>query len=56
MQNAAIPPDDMGSVRPLLIGAAIPDVTAVDIDGQPVSLRTRIAQKPTVLVFYRGNW
>lgn len=43
-------------ISPLLIGETIPDVRVLNLDGQPVSLRTEVARKPTVLVFYRGGW
>ena len=54
--QAYIPPNNMESVRPLLIGAPIPDLTLVGVDDQPVDLHLVVAQKPTVLVFYRGSW
>jgi peroxiredoxin len=43
-------------VRPLLNGTQIPDVSLVKNDGTQVSLRTLVASKPTILVFYRGSW
>ena len=43
-------------VSPLLIGQTIPDVTLYDIDDKPINLKQLVAQKPTVLVFYRGGW
>ncbi len=56
MRSAYIPPDNMEDVQPLLIGTGIPDVTLIDVEGQPVSLVSIVSQKPTILVFYRGNW
>ena len=43
-------------IRPLLIGAKAPDLTLKTGDGQPFSLREAIAEKPTVLILYRGGW
>ena len=43
-------------VRPLLVGARVPDVSVRTVEGQPVSLRQVIADKPTVVIFYRGGW
>lgn len=43
-------------VRPLLNGQTIPDVTLYDVQGNQVNLRTLAAQKPTVIIFYRGGW
>jgi len=44
------------AVTPLLIGAEVPDVAVRSLDGHEQSLRKAIAEKPTVLVFYRGGW
>lgn len=49
-------PTTADAVRPLLVGARTPQVTLRDAEGRPVSLRTLLAEKPTVLVFYRGGW
>jgi hypothetical protein len=55
--------DDAGSVaesptavRPLLIGAEVPDILLRGVDGSEVSLRQRVAGKPSVIIFYRGGW
>ena len=45
-----------GEIRPLLIGADIPDVTLVTPDHHPVVLRETLAQQPTILIYYRGGW
>jgi peroxiredoxin len=41
---------------PLQKGAIVPDVTVQTVDGKSVALRSVLAEKPTVLVFYRGFW
>ncbi len=44
------------TIRPLMIGAAVPDVTVQDLDGKAMALRDALAAKPTLLIFYRGGW
>jgi len=41
---------------PLKVGDAIPDVTLRPEDNKEIKLRTLVAEKPTVLIFYRGGW
>jgi len=43
-------------VRPLLLGAKIPQLTLKTVDGRAFDLNSAIAKKPAVLVFYRGGW
>jgi len=45
-----------GQIRPLMIGADIPDVTLVTPDYQHVVLREALAKQPTILIYYRGGW
>ncbi len=40
----------------LKVGDAVPDVTLRTEENQEVRLRTLVAEKPTVLIFYRGGW
>lgn len=54
--NAQSIANDVTKVSPLLIGATIPDLTLLDIDDQPVSLKKLVAEKPTMFIFYRGGW
>ncbi|MDH3259298.1 MAG: hypothetical protein OEM19_07550 [Deltaproteobacteria bacterium] len=49
-------PGAPGDIRPLLIGAKIPELTLKRVDGSPIDLGKEIAKKPTVLIFYRGGW
>jgi peroxiredoxin len=39
----------------LKVGDSIPDVTLGTIEGEGASLRKLLADKPAVLVFYRGG-
>jgi peroxiredoxin len=43
-------------VTPLLISSKIPDVSLKNLDGETVSLRDQVSEKPAILVFYRGGW
>jgi len=43
-------------IQPALIGTTIPNVCVQTPDGKFHNLRAYLAQKPTVLVIYRGNW
>src|SRR5271156_6297089 len=40
----------------LKVGDSIPAVTLRTVDNQEVKLRTLVAEKPTVLIFFRGGW
>ncbi|MFC3123211.1 peroxiredoxin-like family protein [Agaribacter flavus] len=43
-------------VTPLLNGMAVPNVMVKTSEGDPVSLKAMLLQKPSVIVFYRGGW
>lgn len=49
-------PTSPKEVRPLLIGAAVPDAVLRSVDGKTMTLKAALGGKPTVLVFYRGGW
>lgn len=49
-------PKEATDISPLLIGEQVPDIVLKDVDGKPVSLIELVAQKQTVLIFYRGGW
>lgn len=48
--------DKPENVTPILINSVIPDVNLKTTDGATISLREKVAEKPTLLVFYRGGW
>ena len=56
----AVAPDPLAAsaeqIRPLLVGSTVPDVAVRTATGEPFALRTAIANKPSVVVFYRGGW
>ena len=43
-------------IRPLLIGAEVPDVALQAPDGRLTRLRDTVTGHPAVLIFYRGGW
>jgi peroxiredoxin len=49
-------PEKPEDISPLLVGETIPDVQLRTVKGEMVSLKSEIAKKPTLLVFYRGGW
>lgn len=49
-------PDSPSEIRPLLIGAPVPEVTLQTVDGNPFDLAAAVSERPAVLIFYRGGW
>ncbi|UCD38741.1 MAG: hypothetical protein JSW54_04475 [Fidelibacterota bacterium] len=49
-------PDSPENIRPLMVGATIPELTLTTMDGEPFHLMTAVESQPTVLIFYRGSW
>ena len=45
-----------GEVRPLLVGASVPEVKLTTADGEDFDLAAAVSGRPTVLIFYRGGW
>jgi hypothetical protein len=43
-------------VRPLLIGAEVPELTLTSADGKAVDLRAATKERRAIFVFYRGGW
>jgi peroxiredoxin len=43
-------------VKPLMVGQEVPDKMLVDGTGNSKSLHSVIGDKPTVILFYRGDW
>lgn len=44
------------STKPLAPGKAVPAASLRDTDDNTIKLQTVIADKPSVLIFYRGGW
>ncbi len=49
-------PAEPTDISPLLIGEKIPGLHLKDISGKSVNLPELVAQKPTLIIFYRGGW
>ena len=43
-------------IRPLLIGAQVPEVTVRNAEGAEVALADVFRKEPTILIVYRGGW
>ena len=54
--SAAEVADSAEKVRPPLLGSSAPSIELATIDGETVDLAKTIAEKPTVVIFYRGGW
>jgi peroxiredoxin len=49
-------PEKAEDICPLLIGETLPKATLQNPDGKMIQLNDVLAEKPSVLVFYRGGW
>ncbi|MFC1958845.1 hypothetical protein ACFLV6_02905 [Chloroflexota bacterium] len=49
-------PTSPKDICPILIGATVPELTLTTVNGSPFDLKAAIAEKLTVLIFYRGWW
>lgn len=49
-------PQRAEDISPLLYGEKIPTVILSDVSGQGFDLNKAVANKPTILIFYRGGW
>ncbi len=45
-----------GGVQPILVGQQFPKVVLKAADGATVDFTTVLADKPSILIFYRGGW
>lgn len=48
--------EEATKVTPVLTGTTIPGATVKTTEGKSVDIKSLVAQKPTVLIFYRGGW
>lgn len=53
--RAALAPSAAEAV-PLAAGARVPAVVVQTVEGHDLDLAAAVAQKPTLLIFYRGSW
>ena len=49
-------PQSAEEIRPVLVGAPLPTAVLTGDDGTSLDLAAAVAEKPAVLVFYRGGW
>ena len=49
-------PQKAEDVQPLLIGKALPKMMVRTGENEPFDLNAAVAEKPVVLIFYRGGW
>ena len=49
-------PSQAEDICPALIGQSIPNTILRTRDNSPLELTSAIAEKPTLLIFYRGGW
>ena len=56
MQVKGQVPTSALDVSPLLIGEKVPDGKLTDTKGNTVSFSSLVKDKPTVVIFYRGDW
>lgn len=55
-QQVRQPAASAEEIQPVPVGAKIPSVTLTASDGSRFDLDSATAQKPTILIFYRGGW
>jgi len=44
------------AIKPLFVGQAVPDIALVDGNGVSKTFHSVIGDKPTLVMFYRGDW
>ncbi len=49
-------PNTAEAVQPLLVGAAVPEVTLRAAAGGAFDLRAETTEQRSVVIFYRGGW
>lgn len=49
-------PTTSSAVKPIGVGAFVPQAMAYTPDGSAVNVKDLVTSKPTILIFYRGGW
>lgn len=44
------------AICPILVGSPLPVITLQTLDGKSFDLNRAVAEKPTVLIYFRGGW
>ncbi len=47
---------DATAICPILNGEVLPAITLRDVAGEEMNLNAAVAEKPTILIVYRGGW
>ncbi len=58
-RNPATPsnvPTSAEDINPLPVGAEMPQLILKTVDGKSFDLNAAVADKPTILIFFRGEW
>ncbi|MDR2912100.1 MAG: redoxin domain-containing protein [Alistipes sp.] len=54
--NAATVVTVATDASPLMVGEVVPDAPLVGVDGRATTLYSLVGERPTIVVFYRGEW
>ena len=54
--TAGEPAASAEQTSPLPVGASLPQLQLTSPEGQPFDLNAAVAEKPTILILYRGGW
>jgi peroxiredoxin len=49
-------PNNAEDTSPIKVGEKLPNAKVTNITGDEISLNSLVADKPAILVFYRGDW
>ena len=55
-ERVAAVPDNAGDICPVLIGESLPKMVLTTVDGGQFDVNAAVAEKPAVIIFYRGGW
>ena len=55
-QGRGAVPGSADGICPVLTGSTLPQLTLATVDGEPFDVNAAVAEKPAVLIFYRGGW
>lgn len=54
--GAGEPAATASEITPLVVGSSLPHLTVKSAGGEAVDLNAAVAEKPTILIVYRGGW
>ena len=56
IQSQKMAPDRADAICPILVGQSLPELSLRTAENAPFDLNAAVAEKPTVLIFFRGGW